>query len=140
MRFELHKQLQEDSLILGCFELCLLLRIKDEQYPWYVLVPQRENIREIYELSDEDRLLFYKESQQVSEAIMEFYKADKLNVASIGNMVPQLHVHHIARFKTDISWPSPVWGKYPMKLGNEIELTEEARHFVAELGNFKKQI
>ena len=71
---------------------------------------------------------------------MEFYKADKLNVASIGNMVPQLHVHHIARFKTDISWPSPVWGKYPMKLGNEIELTEEARHFVAELGNFKKQI
>ena len=133
MNFELHEKLKEDSVLLGAFDLCSLLRIKDENYPWYVLVPQRPVIKEIFELSEEDRQLYYQESHIVAKALSEFYKADKINIASIGNMVPQLHVHHIARFKTDRAWPAPVWGKHPMKQTDMKALEHDAKGFAESL-------
>jgi diadenosine tetraphosphate (Ap4A) HIT family hydrolase len=138
MAFKLHEKLREDSLILGRFELCLLLRIKDQNYPWYVLVPERPATKELFELSENDRQLYYKESHIVSKALSEFYKADKINVASIGNMVPQLHIHHIARFKDDVAWPHPVWGRHPMKSGELSLLEKDARDFVGCLNGFVK--
>ncbi len=138
MSFKLHEKLKEDSVLLGAFDLCVLLRIKDEQYPWYVLVPKRPVIKEIFELSEEDRNMYYQESYIVAKALKEFYKADKLNIASIGNMVAQLHIHHIARFKTDAAWPAPVWGKNPMKQDDIDALTLDAKEFVACLKDFDK--
>ncbi len=138
MSFKLHEKLKEDSVLLGAFELCELLRIKDELYPWYILVPKRPVIKEIYELSEEDRQLYYQESYIVAKALSEFYKADKINIASIGNMVPQLHIHHIARFKTDAAWPAPVWGKHPMKQNDIGNLILDAKDFAACLKSFDK--
>ena len=112
--FQLHPQLEKDGIVLGQFPLCLLLAINDSQYPWFVLVPQRENIKEVYELSETDQQQFHAESLAVSKAIMQEWQGDKLNVAALGNMVPQLHVHHIVRFKEDIAWPGPIWGQHPL--------------------------
>ena len=138
MAFELDGKLKEDSLILGSFKLCMLLRIKDQNYPWYVLVPQRASLREVYELNEADRQQYYKESHQVCEALVAFYKPDKINLASIGNVVAQLHIHHIARFRDDISWPAPVWGSVPMRLDEPELLRQDSLEFVRLLSDFVK--
>ena len=109
----LHPQLKKDCFILGRFELSLLLLLNDSQYPWFILVPQREGLREIHELSPQDQQTFIQESSLLSQTIQNLFSAEKMNVAAIGNMVPQLHVHHIARFSHDKAWPKPVWGAFP---------------------------
>ena len=110
---ELHPQLKQDSLILGRFPLSILLLIKDANYPWFVLVPDRADITEIYQLSTEDQVQFMFESSCLAEALANGFDADKMNIAAIGNIVPQLHIHHIVRYKNDPCWPAPVWGKMP---------------------------
>lgn len=110
--FQLHAQLKQDCFIVGQFELCLVLLLNDSQFPWFILVPQRENIREIYELQSEDQQLLIQESSYFSQKLATIFEAEKLNVAAIGNIVPQLHVHHIVRYQTDKAWPAPVWGKF----------------------------
>lgn len=116
----IHPQLREDCLVLGSFPLCRLLLMKDANYPWFILVPDREDIREIHQLSDEDQIQLIKESSFLSVVIEKEFQADKINIAALGNMVPQLHVHHVVRYKDDMAWPSPVWGKHPAR-----EYTEE---------------
>jgi len=110
--FQLHAQLKQDCFVVGQFELCLVLLLNDSQFPWFILVPQRDNIREIYELQSEDQQLLIQESSYFSQQLATIFEADKLNVAAIGNIVPQLHVHHIVRYQTDKAWPAPVWGKF----------------------------
>lgn len=107
----LHPQLQEDCLILGRFELSHLLLLNDSNYPWFILVPDRADITEIYELSDTERGQLWQESHVLSAHIMRQFGGDKLNIGAIGNMVPQLHLHHIVRYRSDLAWPAPVWGK-----------------------------
>ena len=119
---DLHPQLKQDSLLLGRFPLCLLLLIKDANYPWFVLVPSRDNITEIYQLSDQDQAQLTRESSCLSQALAAEFNADKMNIAAIGNMVPQLHIHHIVRYKNDICWPAPVWGKHAAKNYSEEQL------------------
>ncbi len=111
--FELHPQLAKDCLVLGDFPLTQVLLNKDANYPWFILVPKRANIREIFELSETDQQQLLWESSYFSKQIYDLFNADKLNVAALGNMVPQLHVHHIVRYKTDVAWPGPVWGAKP---------------------------
>jgi len=111
----LHKQLEKDCIVLGRLDLCAVLLMPDANYPWLILVPQRENISEIYQLSEGDQQLLMRESSQVSRVLVELFDADKINVAALGNMVPQLHVHHVARYKTDVAWPAPVWGALAAK-------------------------
>ena len=111
--FELHPQLQKDTVVVGYFDLCVVLLHKDSQYPWCILVPQRADIREIFELSAPERALLMEESCRLSLAIQKAFEPEKLNVASLGNVVPQLHIHHVARFKEDRAWPGPIWGAYP---------------------------
>jgi diadenosine tetraphosphate (Ap4A) HIT family hydrolase len=106
----IHPQLQKDCLYLGRFQLCQLLLMDDCRYPWFILVPDRAEIREIYQLAVSDRQLLLDESCLLSEFLMEAYAGDKLNVAALGNQVPQLHLHHIVRYTTDAAWPAPIWG------------------------------
>jgi diadenosine tetraphosphate (Ap4A) HIT family hydrolase len=106
----LHPRLAADCLRLGAFPLSELLLMNDARYPWSILVPRRHGIREIYELSEADQQQLLHESSTLSRAMAEALAPDKLNVAAIGNIVPQLHVHHVARFTTDAAWPAPVWG------------------------------
>ena len=111
--FELHPQLIADTVELGKFPLSTLLLMNDSQYPWCILVPMRDDIREIYQLTEEDQQQLQKESSLLGQALMKTFAGDKLNIAALGNMVPQLHVHHIVRYTTDIAWPKPVWGQQP---------------------------
>ena len=78
----------------------------------FVLVPRQAGLKEIIDLSEDDQVVYLKESAKLSKLLIEVFNPDKLNVAALGNMVPQLHIHHIARFKTDIAWPAPIWGKF----------------------------
>ena len=107
----LHPQLEKDCFVVGRFPLCVLLLINDANYPWFILVPQRESITEIHQLTDEDQQQLIRESSMLAACIEKEFNADKINVAALGNMVPQLHIHHIVRYKTDPAWPAPVWGK-----------------------------
>jgi len=112
MTFQLHPRLQQDSIAIGKFSLTELRLINDSQYPWFVLVPMRADISEVYQLSDVDQQLLQRESSLLTKILADLYKADKMNIAAIGNIVPQLHIHHIVRYKTDVAWPAPVWGKF----------------------------
>lgn len=140
MAFKLHSQLQQDCIILGQSELNLLLLMNDQQYPWFILVPKREDLREIYQLEAQDLAQFWQESNALSIMLKDSFAADKINVAALGNMVPQLHVHHIARFTKDPVWPAPVWGKLPaqpyqeeqIKLLTEKTLLQLSHYFSAE--------
>lgn len=108
--FSLHPQLEKDCVDLGSFELCKLLLMNDSNYPWFILVPERDNLREIFELSDDDLQLYIKESNFLAQILKHYFYADKINIAALGNVVPQLHIHHIARYENDPCWPAPVWG------------------------------
>jgi diadenosine tetraphosphate (Ap4A) HIT family hydrolase len=112
---ELHPQLRKDCLLIGRFTLCHLLLMQDANYPWFILVPDREGIREIYELSEADQVQLLRESSQLSALLATRFRADKLNIAALGNVVPQLHVHHIVRYRDDPAWPAPVWGRVPAR-------------------------
>lgn len=111
--FELHERLKADTWEVGEFPLCLLLLTKDANYPWTILVPKRAGITEIYQLVSIDRQQLLHESCLLAEAMQSLFSPDKLNIATIGNIVPQLHMHHVARTSDDIAWPSPVWGAAP---------------------------
>jgi diadenosine tetraphosphate (Ap4A) HIT family hydrolase len=110
MMFQLHDRLTADTLLVGDFPLCLLLLSKDANYPWTILVPKREGIAEIYQLNNIDRQQLLHESCVLAEAMQILFSPDKLNIATIGNKVPQLHMHHVARTMEDAAWPGPVWG------------------------------
>lgn len=110
--FELHPQLAADTYVVGNLPLCRVLLMNESRYPWLILVPQRADTTEIHQLVAADRTQLWEESDLVSRQLMQLFKADKLNIAALGNVVPQLHLHHIARFKTDAAWPAPVWGKF----------------------------
>jgi len=123
---EIHPQLADDCIVLGHFPLCHLLLMNDCQYPWFILVPARSDIREIYQLEIADQRQLLDESCRLSEFLMEAYAGDKLNVAALGNQVPQLHVHHIVRFRTDAAWPAPIWGRHAPR-AHSPESIEEIR-------------
>lgn len=111
--FTLHPRLAADTMLLGNFPLSHCLLMNDMQYPWLILVPRQENRREIFELSTEDQQQLLRESSWISERLSTHFSADKINIGALGNMVPQLHLHHIVRYEHDAAWPGPVWGKHP---------------------------
>ncbi len=111
----IHPQLLQDCLLLGRFPLSHLLLLKDANYPWFILVPNRDDISEIYQLSEADQRQLIGESSLLSRLLVECFKADKMNIAALGNIVPQLHIHHVVRYQNDSAWPAPVWGAVPAK-------------------------
>jgi len=110
MDFQLDGRLARDCVDLGTLELCRVLLMDDARFPWVILVPQRPDRTEIYQLSEPDRTRLTVESAHVLQRIAQEFKADKMNIAAIGNLVPQLHLHHIVRYRDDVAWPAPVWG------------------------------
>jgi len=111
--FVLDPRLQQDTLPIGDFPLCRLLLSNDSNYPWFILVPRRAAISEVFELDQQDQLQLWQETNGLAKTLKDVFKADKLNVAALGNVVSQLHVHVIVRHRDDRAWPAPVWGKQP---------------------------
>ncbi len=124
--FTLHPQLAAETVVVGDLRLSRVLLMNNARFPWILLVPRRDGIREIIDLSDRDQATLYGEITAASHAMRALYKPDKLNVAAIGNMVPQLHVHIIARWAEDEAWPKPTFGFGPA-LPYEPAALEEAR-------------
>jgi len=108
--FALHSRLEADSVYLCRWTLCQVRLINDARYPWLMLVPEQPNITEPFELTSGDQAQLWRESMALAEWMKRYFQARKMNVASLGNVVPQLHVHHVARFVNDSAWPGPVWG------------------------------
>jgi diadenosine tetraphosphate (Ap4A) HIT family hydrolase len=129
--FQLHPQLDADSVTIGDFPLSRILLINDANYPWFVLVPRKVDITEIYQLSEQEQVQLTRESAFLSKLIDKLFSADKINIAALGNMVPQLHIHHIVRFKSDSSWPHPIWGRIAAKHYSD----EERKQLLTRLKN-----
>lgn len=131
MNFILHPQLAADSITIGEFPVSLLIMIKDAAYPWFVLVPQISDLKDAYQLSKDQHMQVTRESRVLCTALMAGFLGEKMNVAALGNMVPQLHIHHIVRRKNDAAWPAPVWGHQsltPMttdEVGKRVELVKQ---------------
>jgi len=132
----LHPQLEKDCFVIGRLPLCALLLMNDSNYPWFILVPQRQGISEIHQLSEADQQQLMRESSQLAAGIEKEFGADKINIAALGNMVSQLHIHHIVRYKSDPAWPAPVWGRFPAKAYDEnkaAEISARLRLLLTEL-------
>jgi diadenosine tetraphosphate (Ap4A) HIT family hydrolase len=119
-KFVLHPQLEKDTFFIGSLNLSNILLMNDSRYPWVILVPQCIDAVDITDLSIEQRAEFIEEINRVADLIKQQYQPDRLNIAMLGNIVPQLHCHIIARFKQDFAWAKPVWG-----IGDSIAYTKE---------------
>jgi diadenosine tetraphosphate (Ap4A) HIT family hydrolase len=118
---KIHSKLEEDSHFIYEFPLSQLRLIPDGENPWFLLIPLQDGLRDWSDLKQKDQYQLTDEINIVCNALKEKYQPDKLNVASLGNMVPQLHIHIIARYQDDRAWPGPIWG------------TESQREFSNEL-------
>lgn len=108
--WHLHPQLADDTHPLAQFELSELRLMDDANHPWLILVPRVDGAVELIDLDDAQQALLTREIARTSRALQSAFAPHKLNVAALGNLVPQLHVHVIARYREDIAWPRPVWG------------------------------
>ena len=118
----LHPQLERDTVNVGDLPLSRVLVIKDANYPWLLLVPRKANVAEIIDLDEVEQAQLMTEITRASRALKAVTECDKLNIAALGNAVAQLHVHVIARRRTDVSWPKPVWGAAPIAAPDPTEL------------------
>ena len=127
--WSLHPQLTQDTIDIGDLPLCRVLVIKDAHYPWLLLVPRRPEVTEIIDLDEVGQAQLMTEVSRVARALKEVTRCDKLNIAALGNLVPQLHVHVIARRSNNAAWPRPVWGVMP-PLAHD---AEEVQNFIGAL-------
>ena len=111
--FTLHPTLAKDSLEITRWDVSQVRLINDVTYPWLILVPVRDNLSGLHELAQADRLEMMEEIVRASNALKKLYDPARINVAALGNVVEQLHIHIIARFENDAAWPGPVWGVKP---------------------------
>jgi diadenosine tetraphosphate (Ap4A) HIT family hydrolase len=134
MNFILDPLLNQDSLALASWPLCQVLFKNEQQFAWFLLVPQRSQITEIYELSTADQMQLMTEISQLSRIVKDYFNPDKLNIAAIGNKVPQLHIHIVGRFVTDPLWPESIWqhAYQPKAYENEV-----LKKIETDLGSFK---
>ena len=129
--FSLDQRLAADTIEVGSWDLSLVLLMNDANYPWLILVPQRPNLRDLHDLVPPDLLRLSAEIVRASNLLISLFPADrkphKMNVAALGNQVPQLHVHVIARFTDDPAWPKPVWGAVPPQPYSEAALKQRLK-------------
>lgn len=131
--FMLHPSLQADTVCIGSFSLSLVLLHKDANYPWCILVPKRENMREIHHLSAAEQAQLIRESSHLSEVMTSLFAPTTMNIAALGNIVPQLHIHHVARFESDAAWPKSIWGVTEPAVYGEADLAERIERLQAAL-------
>src|SRR6201982_1084759 len=127
--WSLHSQLKKDTIDIGDLPLSKVLVIRDANYPWLLLVPRRVDVVHIIDLDEVAQAQLMTEVSRAARALKEVTKCDKLNIAALGNMVPQLHVHVIARRTGDVAWPRPVWGVAPAVPHDATEV----QHFISAL-------
>lgn len=118
--FNLHPQLAKDTFLVGEFPLTTCRLMNDCQFPWLILIPRVAGVKELYELSQYDQAQFLRESSWLSSQLAKTFQADKMNIAALGNQVPQLHFHHIVRYQNDVAWPNPVWGRPAIPYTSEV--------------------
>lgn len=111
--FVLDTRLEADTFPLCELELCTVRLAKDANYPWLIMIPKVAGIAELIDLCGQDQHRLTDEIARISTALQSVTQCDKLNVAALGNMVRQLHIHVIARYETDAAWPGPIWGVNP---------------------------
>jgi diadenosine tetraphosphate (Ap4A) HIT family hydrolase len=135
--FALDPQLSKDTLVIGELSLSRVLLMNDQNFPWLILVPRIEHAVEIFQLSEAQQRELATESALIAGAMYRYFKAEKMNVAALGNVVTQLHIHHIVRFKSDACWPKPVWGALaavPYSPVQGAALTADLRALLTPLG------
>ncbi|WP_316353461.1 HIT family protein [Candidatus Trichorickettsia mobilis] len=108
--FYLDPRLSNDSFELINFALSKVMLVNNSFFPWVVLIPRKNNLKEIIDLNQQDRIILMEEISLVSQVMIDAFAPDKLNVAALGNIVPQLHIHIVARYSHDLAWPQPVFG------------------------------
>lgn len=123
IRFDLNPRLEGDSLPVADLPLCAVRLMKDANYPWLLLIPRQADLVEITDLAQPDRLQLMDEIAACADALKAATACDKINIGALGNVVSQLHVHVIARFRSDAAWPNPVWGAAPARTYEPAELT-----------------
>lgn len=122
MKFKLDPRLETDSSYICTIGLCQIRMSNDSRYPWLILIPELADLTEIDDLSLFQQVEVLKISNILSKALKTCFKPDKLNTACLGNIVKQLHIHHVARFEYDDAWPGPIWGQ-----GKSIPYCDESR-------------
>ncbi len=122
--FSLHPQLAADTYPVAETALCQVLLSKDARYPWLILVPHQPDLRELHDLAPSDQSVLMAEITHIAAAMQREWRADKTNVAALGNMVPQLHIHIVMRFATDAAWPAPIWGVGQPEAYSDTALTD----------------
>ena len=127
MSWSLHPQLAADTVPVASLELCDVLLMNDANYPWLILVPRVDGMRDVIDLDDEAQLQLMREIGLVSHTLKSLYAAHKLNVAALGNQVAQLHVHVIARQTDDAAWPNSVWGRVPARRYDPVSLASRVQ-------------
>lgn len=132
--FTLDPQLARDTFLVTDLRLCRVLLMNDRHYPWLIAVPRIPGLTELDELTPVESSHWVEESRHILAALRTLYRPDKLNVAALGNVVAQLHIHHIARFRTDPAWPKPVWGVHPPAPYADAERDEALTRLRAHLG------
>jgi diadenosine tetraphosphate (Ap4A) HIT family hydrolase len=126
--FSLHPRLSADTVFVADWHLSRLLVMNDARYPWLILVPRREGLTEIFDLNVADRQMLIEEIARASEGLRKLTGAAKINIGALGNLVPQLHVHIVARHPGDAAWPGSVWGRgaaQPYEPGALVEFIRE---------------
>jgi len=132
--FTLDSRLQQDSVPVIDLPLNQIRLSRDARYPWVILVPQRADIVEIYDLEPDEQAQLWEQATRLGRAMMDFYSGDKLNIATLGNVVAQCHLHVIVRFQGDAAWPGPVWGQGSAAAYTD-EALEQRRAEIAQLAN-----
>lgn len=132
--FQLNENLKKDCFLIEKLEISQLLLMNNANYPWLVLVPEIENVKELTDLPFEVQSKILLEVNLIAKFLQKKFSPDKLNIAMLGNMVPQLHIHLIARFKNDMSFPKPVWGSEVKEYSKE-----EAKNLIVEVKKFLQE-
>ena len=132
--FMLDPRLETDTFLLTDLPLCRVLLMNDSRYPWLILVPRQNGLREFHDLSREDQSRLMSEITLTTEALQGGHEPDKINVGALGNIVQQLHIHVLGRFESDPAWPGPVWGTGEPATYSKKQADSLIREFRIQLG------
>lgn len=135
--FEMDERLVSDTVPLGNTALCHILLMNDSRYPWLVLVPRCSAASEVFDLTVEQQQQLWLETSAVGRLLKDLYQADKINIATLGNMVSQLHMHVVVRMQDDAVWPAPVWGRGEAQAYSAeaiMQISERLRSALAQYG------
>ncbi|MCE8018359.1 HIT domain-containing protein [Halomonas sp. MCCC 1A17488] len=136
----LDERLVRDSYPVTELPLCQLRLMDDSRFPWLILIPRREGVSEVFDLDEADQQQLWREAGEVGRMLKALTRADKINVANLGNVVAQLHVHVVARLRDDDAWPGPIWGQGQPQPYDLNGLASMRDHLLAQLDGLKQRL